>query len=270
MTSPPMRTLQAVLLALALASGDPLEDVVSALQPDLSAAYGLVVEDLGSGARLAVNETGVFPSGSVYKLALAWEVLRQVDAGRLNLDTPIEVLDEDTLELEPYGGPAPGDTPTVREALRAMFEVSSNSAAHLLLRVVGRTEFNAAMHNLALHQTQVPEHHGDGDSVTSAEDVGRLLRLIATGAGLSAASNTELLQLLAQGGIPDALRETLPDDVYVLDKTGNLEDASNVGALLQTARGRVILVVLDQGVDPGDARGVIARLGQAAYDEFLR
>jgi beta-lactamase class A len=264
-----MLTLQAAWLALVLASGGPLERVVSALQPDLSAAYGVLVEDIGSGARLSVNETGVFQSGSVYKLALAWEVLRRVDAGRLSLDAPIEVLDEDTLEVEPFGGPASGDTPTVREALRAMFEVSSNSAAHLLLRLVGRTEFNSAMDDLALYQTRVPEQHGDGDAVTSAEDVGRLLRLIATGAGLSPSSHAEVLDLLAQGGTPDALRETLPDEVCVLDKTGNLEDASNVGALLQTPRGMVILVVLDRGVDPGDARGIIARLGQAAYEEFL-
>jgi beta-lactamase class A len=265
-----MLTFQAAWLALVLATSGPLEGVVSALQPGPSAAYGVLVEDIGSGARHAVNETEVFPSGSVYKLALAWEVLRQVDTGRLSLDTPIVVLDEDALELEPYGGPGPGDTPTVREALRALFEISSNSAAHLLLRLVGRTEFNSAMDDLALYQTRVPEQPGDGDSVTSAEDVGRLMRLIATGAGLSASSHAEVLDLLALGGTPDALRETLPDEVLVLDKTGNLGDASNVGALLQTPRGVVILVVLDRGVDPGDARGFIAQLGQAAYEEFLK
>ena len=51
---------------------------------------------------------------------------------------------------------------------------------------------------------------------------------------------------------------------------GNLDDASNVGALLQSAHDTVILVVIDHGVDPGDARGVIARLGQAAYEALLR
>jgi hypothetical protein len=32
----------------------------------------------------------------------------------------------------------------------------------------------------------------------------------------------------------------------------------------------VVLVVLDHEVDPGDARGVIAQLGQAVYDSLLR
>jgi hypothetical protein len=79
-----------------------------------------------------------------------------------------------------------------------------------------------------------------------------------------------LMECLASNSSPDALREALPDGVDVLDKTGNLEDASNVGALLQSARGTVILVVLDQGVDPGDARGVIAQAGEVAYESLLK
>ncbi|HET6316439.1 MAG TPA: serine hydrolase, partial [Chloroflexota bacterium] len=102
-----------------------------------------------------------------------------------------------------------------------------------------------------------------------ADDLARLLRLIATEQGLSGSTQRELRRLLAAGGAPDALRETLDDDVRVLDKTGNLEDASNVGALLLTPRSTVILVVLDQGVDPGDARAVISQLGQAALQTLL-
>jgi hypothetical protein len=69
---------------------------------------------------------------------------------------------------------------------------------------------------------------------------------------------------------PDALRDSLPDSVDILDKTGNLEDASNINALLRSARGGAILVVLDTGVDPGDARGIIAQAGQIAYQTLLQ
>jgi hypothetical protein len=64
---------------------------------------------------------------------------------------------------------------------------------------------------------------------------------------------------------PDALRDNGHDGVDVFDKTGNLDDASNVAALLQSSRGTVLLAVVDQGVNPGDARAVIARLGEYAY-----
>ncbi len=241
-----------------------LDGVVASLQADPSADYGLVVEDLGSGERVAVNESRVFPSGSVYKLALAWHVLQQVDRGQLRLGQSLEIVDDDTVEDEPLGGVAPGETPTVGEALEAMFSVSSNAAAHAFLRTLGRREFNQTMDTLGLVQTRVPEQPELGEAVTTADDIARLLRLIATDQGLSGSTQSALRRLLALGGAPDALRETLDDDVRVLDKTGNLEDASNVGALLVTPHSTVILVVLDQGVDPGDARTVISQLGQAA------
>jgi hypothetical protein len=173
------------------------------------------------------------------------------------------------------GGLAPGDVPTVREALEVMISVSSNAAAHALLRTLGRHDFNMALASAGLHDTRVPELDGSDQSdldsaVTTAADISHLLHEVARARGLSSAMQAELLRLLSSGGPPDALRETLPEEVTVLDKTGNLDDASNVGALLQSARGAVLLVVLNRGVDPGDARAVIARLGRTAYENFLQ
>ncbi|MBV9546247.1 MAG: serine hydrolase [Chloroflexi bacterium] len=254
----------------------PLGTLLSGALPAADADYGLVVEDVASGARVGMNERRVFPSASLYKLAVAWEVLRRADEGAMNLDEPLQITDEDAVEPEPYGGVASGQAPSLREALDAMLTVSSNAAAHALLRVLGRHEFNAAMGQLGLGDTRVPEDsaaddpQSDAQAVTSAADMAHLLSLIAHNQMLTAASHDDLMRLMASGGPPDALRDTLPDSVDVYDKTGNLPDASNVTALLQTGRGMVVLVVLDEGVNPGDARGVIAQLGQAAYDAVLR
>jgi beta-lactamase class A len=244
--------------------------------PDPDAAYGLIVEDVASGARIAINERRVFPSASLYKLALAWEVLRRVDDGSLDLEAPLTIVDDDATEPEPFGGLAPGADLSVQDALSAMLTVSSNAAGHALLRLVGRHEFNAAMQQLGLTDTRVPDDSAEDDpqqqseAVTSAADMARLLWLIAHNQTLSSAGHDRLVDLMARGGPPDALRDTLPGGIDVYDKTGNLADASNVTALLQSARGMVVLVVLDEGVDPGEARGVIAGLGQAAYDAVLR
>jgi beta-lactamase class A len=252
-----------------------MASVLDALAQDRPETFGVVVEDLTSGARHALNEDSVFRSGSVYKLPLAWEVLRRVDAGQMSLDDPLPIQPSDIAEVEPYGGFDAGESPTLREAMHAMLSVSSNSAAHAILRVIGRRQFNESVNSVGLGHTRVPQEAegGDGDdgseASTSAGDIARLLRMLASGEKLSQASQQELRAALALGGSPDALRETLPPDVQVLDKTGNLDQASNVGALLSGPRGTVILVVLDDGIDPGDARAVIARLGMAAHDAYL-
>jgi beta-lactamase class A len=240
---------------------------IDGILPVPNSAYGLVLEDLGGSTRVAVNEGGVFPSASLYKLGVAWTALRHVDSGSLSLDAPIEIEDEDAIEPEPDGGFGVGETPTVREALEAMLSVSSNAAAHAFLRTLGRPAFTAEMDRIGLMQTRVPD---DGLAVTSAQDIAHLMRLIATSSDLSAASHTLLRQALANIAPPDALRDTLPDGIEILDKTGNLDDASNVAALLESPRGTAILVVVDTGVDPGNARAIIAQAGVAAYRALLQ
>jgi beta-lactamase class A len=241
--------------------------LLNGILPDPDTDYGLVVEDLASGARVAVNDAEVFPSASLYKRGVAWTALREVDAGRLCLDAPLEIEDADTIEPEPDGGFGAGDTPTVREALEAMLSVSSNAAAHAFLRVVGRPALMDEMDRIGLTQTRVPP---DSLAVTSAADMAHLLRLVETSSDLSTASRALLRQSLANIAPPDALRDTLPNGIEILDKTGNLDDASNVGALLESARGTAILVVVDTGVNPGNARAVIAQAGLAAYHALLK
>ena len=244
-----------------------LDGLLNGLLPSPPTDYGVVIEDLASGARAATNEESVFPSASLYKLGVAWLALRQVDAGALGLDAQITIEAEDEAEPEPAGGVSEGDTPTVREAIQAMLSLSSNVAAHAFLRILGRPAVNQEMDRIGLSQTRVPD---DSLPVTSAADVAHLLRLIATSNELSNASRELLMQAMANIEPPDALRDTLPSSVNIVDKTGNLEDASDVGALLASSRSTVILAVVDSGVDPGDARGVIAQAGQAAYRSLLQ
>jgi beta-lactamase class A len=245
-----------------------LDGLLNGLLPDGSPAYGLVLEDLSTGARTAVNDDQPFPSASLYKLGVAWLALREVDAGTLSLDATLPIEDDDTVEPEPRGGYGSGDTPTVREALGVMLSVSSNAAAHAFLRVLGRASVNHEMDRLGLTQTRVPDDD-ETEAVTSAGDIARLLRLISTSPELSVTAKEVLAQGMANISPPDALRDSLPETVGILDKTGNLPDSSNVGALLESSRATVIVVVVDSGVNPGEARAIIAQLGQIAYHSLL-
>jgi beta-lactamase class A len=250
--------------------GAPLLDgVLDGLVPGDGSAYGLVLEDLGSGARASLNDDQSFPSASLYKLGVAWLALREVDASTLSLDAPLSVEDDDTVEPEPAGGFKAGDAPTVREALGAMLSVSSNAAAHAFLRILGRATLNAEMQRIGLTQTRVPDDT-DSEAVTTAGDIARLLRLISTSPELSVEAKEVLAEGMARVAPPDALRDTLPDSVGIFDKTGNLTNSSNVGALLESPRRMVIVVVVDTDVDPGEARAVIAEMGQIAYHALLQ
>jgi beta-lactamase class A len=244
-----------------------LDGLLDGLVPPDSDAYSLVLEDMASGVRTTINADSTLPSASLYKLGVAWATLREVQAGNLDIDSTVTIEDDDAVEPEPYGGVGVGDTPSVRDVLAAMLSVSSNASAYALLRTIGRDNFNQEMERIGLHQTRIPD---DGLATTSASDIARLLRMIATSPELNDESRSTLAEHMANIAPPDALRDTLPDGVGIFDKTGNLDNASNVGAILETDRGTAILVVIDTGVNPGDARSVIAQAGQIAYRALLQ
>jgi beta-lactamase class A len=247
--------------------------------------YGVVLESIDQNQRFALDADRVVPSGSVYKLGVAVEVLRQVDSGRLHLADTITILDEDALEPEPEGGLSPGETPTLEDALRVMLSVSSNSAGHALLRLIGRPSYNQAIAALGLTHTRVPLLRGDSSAesadpaaesgadevaVTTPSDMALLLRLLATGKVLSPASLDLLYTWMQVGGEPRPVEESLPAGVTVEAKAGNLERASNVAALVFEGGQAFSLTVLDEDVDPGDARITIGRLALAAYEQLMK
>jgi beta-lactamase class A len=236
---------------------------------------GVVVENVATGERFVHNGGRVFPSGSVYKLAVAWEVLRRVDAGHLRLDDELTIESGDAFEAEPAGGVQLGERITVRQALDAMMSVSSNAAAYALLRQVGRSELNASLHALGLPRTTVPVLNDpvvpSGEALhpewamTTPEDMASLLRRLATDGILTPGSRAELRRLLALVEPIDPLRDGSPAGSDVLAKIGSLEDATNAAGLLSTPRGAVVVSIFTTEVPPGRAHELIVDVARTVH-----
>jgi beta-lactamase class A len=253
--------------------GERLSHAITPQFGDLAGRLGLVVEHVPSGARVEQQAARRFTAASVYKLTVAYEVLEQVDQGLLALDDLVTLQQADLLDYQPGELPA-GQVLTIRRALETMLGDSSNTAAFALLRTVGRPRLNATLVRLGLQETSVPLLAGESAlpgsaphdrelAVTSAADMARLLRLLATEQLLRPASRQELRRLLAQEEPADPLRAGVPARTPVLAKAGNLPGISNVVGLIETSSGPVIVAVLTQAVDPAQARRVIADIGRS-------
>jgi beta-lactamase class A len=241
---------------------------IDSLLQEQSGAYGVTVEWVPTHQRVTHDAQREFESTSVYKLAVAYEVLSQVDRGQLALGDQLTITDDDAVEVEPEGGLAPDDEVSVWAALEAMKAVSSNSAAHALMRLVGRADINASLQALGLQATRIPEDDDQGPAVTSAADMARLLELLADNRVLSPESRQNLRTLLALPEDLDPLIACLPTGTEILSKTGNQERASNIAGLVSTPGGPLIISVFDEDVDPGDARTMIEAITQATWRTY--
>jgi len=173
---------------------------------------------------------------SVFKLLVAVQVLRSVDAGRLDLAERTVNRTPETEGIEGRSLPAQGAEPTVEQALDAMITYSDNVSTCLLLQqlhVLGQLDaddnaLNATFARLGMPTLQVNgtdpmtgTRWGVGEIHMTAMDTARLLLLLQGGrfsppcAGgvepsglLGSSSRRLLLSLLEEQGLHEVLSTT--------------------------------------------------------------
>ena len=117
-----------------------LEQEIGRLAPISGGKLGVGIIHLETGRELFINRTDAFPMASTYKVPIAVELLRRVDAGQFGLDSMIALVPSD---LHPGSGTLtqlfnkPGVSLSVRNLLELMLLISDNSATDIMLRTAG-------------------------------------------------------------------------------------------------------------------------------------
>ncbi|HJX04769.1 MAG TPA: serine hydrolase [Thermoplasmata archaeon] len=123
---------------------------------EVKGQMGLFMKHVESGQEISIDADKVFPLGSVFKIPLMVEVLRQVDKGLLSMDEKIK------LETRSYcigSGVlqylSPGLELSVRDLLTLMIVVTDNTASQMLWKRVGIQSVNMLIRELALAKTTI-------------------------------------------------------------------------------------------------------------------
>jgi beta-lactamase class A len=292
----PIRLIAATVLAAAASAGaQPLpptagelrtkfEQHVAEIAARVDGVVGYEVLDATSGERFGHLENEAFPTASTIKLAIVYELFRQVDEGRVRL--------EDTLTLDrrqAVGGSgvlfALG-TPTlsIRDYATLMVMLSDNTATNVLIDRLGMDRISARMQRLGLKATKLRRHmmdtaaaaRGDENVSTPAEMV-RLLQILS-GAGpavdpadaLTPQAHEAAIALLKK---PKAsrLRRALPPGVEAADKPGELDGVRvDAGIVFAKNRPYILCVMTTYLKSESEGEGAIAAIARAAYDYFSR
>ena len=230
---------------------------------------GYTVVDLTSGDRIMHLSREVFPTASTIKIAIVYELFKQVEEGKIRL--------ADTMTLD--RGKAVGGTgvlvhmgtPTlsILDYATLMVTLSDNTATNVLIDRLGMENIARRMQGLGLNATKLRRHMMDlvaarrGDeNVSTPDEIARLLEIVS--------KNNEAVQLLEK---PKAsrLRLGLPDGVATADKPGEL-DGVRVDAGIGFAKNRpyVFAVMTTYLKDEAEGERAITEMSRAAYDYFSR
>ena len=269
---------------------------------------GVAAKHLEPGKELRHNADEVFFTASTKKIPILVELYRQVDEGRVSLDERIELTESLRVpgsgvlkEL------APGLQPTLHDLALLMIIISDNVATDALYQMVGRERLDETMQGLGLTKTRIPmgsrdllysitgvdeddpqglalvserlarrEVVPDSDalsegrsSVSSPEDMVRLLEMVHGGEVLSQSSRGAVLDILERQQLGTIIPYFLPPGTRVAHKTGGVPTVRcDVGIVYSPSGAYAVALMAKQVTDMLAIDQSLARVSRAIYDEF--
>ena len=258
--------------------GAPLTRLEPRLERLASLAPGVVaisVADLSGGHAIAINGDINLPAASTIKIPVMVEVFRQIAQGRFTANSSMTLTDADrdsgfgSLDEAPWGSRY-----TVEQLLELMITESDNTAANMLIRLVGRQNVNDTMAGLGLTQTRLGDSiRSDGDIRslrTTANEMMRLLIMIAERRIVTEAACDRMLAILAAQRHNTLIPEELPKGIPIAHKTGTLHDTLNdVGVVYLQGAPYVICAFTTHQGDLDDGERFIRTASKLTYQAFL-
>ena len=251
------------------------------------AIVGVAYRDLSSGDSLDVLADERFHAASTMKVPVLIELFRRIDAGALNLDQGVLLVNEfasivdgshysldagDDSDSSAYK--AVGRRVTVRELIERMITRSSNLATNALIELVGAAHVDSTAHALGAHSIQVRRGVEDGkafqaglNNTTTARDLAALMSAIEGGTAASRASCDAMRDILLRQEFNDEIPAGVPAGTRVAHKTGWITGVHHDAAIVYPRdRAPYVLVVLTRGIqDDAVARALISDVSRLVY-----
>jgi beta-lactamase class A len=288
-TMPYVRSLAVVAACCGFAQGGAPPQ--TALARDLKARYehrlqdiaasvdgvvGYAVLDLTSGERIGHLEHAVFPTASTIKIAIVYELFKQVEEGRVRLDQPITLDRAQAVGgsgvLHELGTP----TMSVSDYATLMVVLSDNTATNVLIDLLGMSRITARMAALGLGETRLRRkmldlaaaRRGD-ENVSTPDEIVRLLEIVNTPS--KAGQNQADMVALLKKAKTSRLRRGLPPGVETADKPGELEGVRvDAGIVFARHRPYILCVMTTYLRSETDGERAIEEISRASYEYFSR
>lgn len=232
----------------------------------------LEIKDLATGYTSGVNANAVMPAASTIKIPIMVEVFRQMAAGTFDLNRVVhlEAADRDWGSGD-IAGARVGSGFKVSTLLEKMITVSDNTAANMLIRLVGRSHINATMAELGLHHTHLADYIRTAAwSVrrtlrTTPADMVKILSDMAKHRLIDEWSSNEMISILEHQQINTLLPVPLPDDIPIAHKTGSFDDTLNDVGIVYGPEPYVIAVMTTDLPSLSSGRRFIRHISKVTF-----
>lgn len=261
-----------------------LQSDIQAILDENNIEGGVAIWQIESGEKTDVNGDVPFPMASTFKIPIIATAFDQIKAGKLNLDTRVELKDDDK---SPGSGILPyfeaGVAPTVRDLLTLMIIISDNTATDITVDLLGGAAvIEGYMHQLGLTdiyfklnckdlisalfppeaQQMPPEEldiwlsendilrdgvcfsRGSDNDVSTANAMNELLRMIYAGEIVAGDLRDELLAIMFKQQFNVRLSRFFPSTAKFAHKTGTIGGIRNDSGILYLDDNNHVIITL--------------------------
>jgi beta-lactamase class A len=243
----------------------------------LDGVIGYVVTDLTTHEQVAARlEREVFPTASAIKLAVLYELLKQVEAGAVTFDTAMPLSRAQLVGGSGVVQHLTNASLSLRDHATLMMMVSDNSSTNIVIQAVGMEKVNARMAALGLGDIKLRRlmmdaaavKRGD-ENIASPQSLAKVAELLWRGEGLKPESRDIALGMLTL--VEGSIRAAVPARVAVYSKTGSLDGVRTEAAVVAVDGRPFSIAVMTTylGQDDQGSR-VVGEMTTAAYRYFDR
>jgi beta-lactamase class A len=249
------------------------KDILRSLR-DFRGDLGLVIKDFSTGLTMVHDADKPFPSASMVKVPIMIACFKAAEEGRISLQDVLKVKPADKTRGSGNLRASPSGTPvTVEKLVELMITSSDNTAANMLIDLLGFEYLGTTFRSLGLEHTNLSRKMMDFrsrrngiENYTTPREMAGILEKIYEGTCVSPGVSAKCLAILKDQKVNDRIPRYLPRTVCVAHKTGLENGVCHDAGIVFSGHGNVLICILTQGNTGATiAKRMIARIASRVY-----
>lgn len=254
-----------------------LKEKIKDLMDHLSGDAGVIIKNINTGESIRFNENMIFPSASVIKLPIIYELFKRVELKKVSLDDEVVLKESDKVvgsgvlkELHN------GLKLSIKDIATLMIILSDNVATNILIDLLGMENINQSSKDIGMKDTILQRKMMDKegkkkgiDNFISPIDTLNILKEFLYGDHLTKESREKIIDILKRQQCNNKLPVLMDKGLGFAHKTGELKGVEHDVGILFLENMKIIIVVLTKNLrDHSEGIEFNNNIGKIVYDYF--
>jgi len=256
------------------------EDIMKVIKKYLETregTYSFYFEEINSGYLYGLNENKEMLSAGCIKLPLAIGLLKEVENGKIDLNSKINIEAIDKIHgangiIHEFSG----KEYSIFDLLIAMLIQSDNTAANKIIEILSINRVNELFKDIGLKDTKLKRittdiklEQDELENVTSSYDLSKCFKLLYLNQYLNKENCELLIHILKKQQVTNKLPFYIPKQVQlnIANKGGSLDTVENDASIIMIEKGNFLFTVMANNL-PNNVYGIttISRVGKMMWD----